>query len=660
MNESQGNIAGQVMATPTDGADKAASNGYDPKNESRDVKLWLERVSLARKYKDRILEDMGVPRFFREYFGEYDVKLGGMLVPPIGEIFAYVDSSLSDLYQKDPYIAVNPNKKATVQGAALLETAINYHWRVLRSKEEIEMEIIDALLAGHAWHKSGMSIKTVGAGENIKIESEKFYSNRVSWKDVVFNIGARRPPLDCRWIAQRIVRPTDEVKEKYGLRAAGIQGGPHPALKDDEIKSANFKSDLNFTTMWEIHDIKERKVYLVAENHDKYLKEPVKWPGYQNEFPFRMLWFHVNPDNPYPLSSVKPWEPQVLEKIKFVAMIMNHLKRFSRQIAVKKGAISTTEMDKFEKGIDGAMIEVKTSGNPAEAAVPFQYAPLPPEIFMLLNKLDEIKVNVNGNPSVNNGAPQRTSSRTEGELIMMKEGAKGRMERKVDRLEGHIENVARDMIKMMQANFDMEQNIRITGDTPKEIIAAFGDKFNPATKSITFTKEDIQGEYDVDVQAGSTLPLDKETRMQLLSMVLEKASRLAQLPSIPDFIKVIITELLKNYDMPALEEAFERQQIQAVQAQKANAQNQQIEQDKIKAETAKRYAQADEQKAETVLKVGEALHRAHQANVLPEAVELGRGMGIFPDEGPNSQQQIPMEPIGSNGGPPQGAPNGMP
>jgi hypothetical protein len=612
-------------------AEQKVQSTKDFEAEKKDVRRRLDQINIARKYRDRILDDMGVQRFVKEYGGEYDVRLGNVVVPPINEVWAYVQTLISVIYAKDPYIAVNAQKNGTIKGAALLETAVNYYQRVLRSKEEYELEIMDTILAGHAWHKTGISVKTVDVSGDRKIASEKFYSNRLSYRDVVFNIGSIRPPYDCQWIAQRIVKPTEEVKDVYKERAAGLRGGPHPALNKEEIKATMFKGDIEFSTLWELHDVRTREVMLLAEGHDRYLREKVSWPDYIHEFPFRMLWWNANPDNPYPYPDIKAIEPQILEEIKFLGMAINHLKRFARQLAAKKGAIDDKEMDKLEKGIDGSIINVKTNGNPAEALVPIQYAPLPPEIFTVLNILDGIKTRISGQPNTDQGAPQRTFSRTEDELIMIQKGSKGRTDRKLNRLEDHMEAVSKDLIAHMQGNFDIEQIIKITGETPQSVIEAFGDKYDRQTQSIKFTKDDIQGEYDVDVQGGSTLPLDKETRMQLLSIVLDKTSRLATLGSLPPFMKVVIQELLKDYDIKALEAAFKEQDQQAAQQQQAAAQDKQIDQDKTKAETQKRLAQATELKAQTVMETGRALHEAHQAGILPEAIELGRGLGVLPD-----------------------------
>lgn len=599
-----------------------------PTTEEGMVRLWLDRVSVSKKWRDQQHEESGVPRFLEEYNGLYKVRLSNILVPPINDVFAYVQASIAGLYFKNPYIAVNAKKKGTILGSYILEAAVNYFFRELGTKDEVEKEIVDVILTGDAFHKVGKNIKTVGTDETLKLVDEKLYSVRVSWRDVVFNIGTREIGKDSVWMAQRIVRPTHEVKEMFPGND-DLTGGPAPMLSRSDIENAMFKDDLNFSTFWEIHDVKSKKIYTVAEGYTrKFLRKPAKWPEYMDEFPFLNLWFNYVPDMPYHMSDIKPWEPQILEKIKLVAMILNHVKRWSRQLLVKEGSINNSQLTKLEQGVDGAMI--LTKANPNEVATVLQYAPMPPEVFTLIQILDQISKEVNGQPAMDRGAPDQTKTRTLGELEFIKAGAKGRTDRKINRIEHHLENIARHLIAHMKSDFDVEQAVKITGDPPDAVLKAFGDKFDPVSSTVTFTKDDIVGEYDVEVRAGSTLAMDKTTRTQVLSMILDKAAQLAALPSIPPFLETIITELLRDYDIQSLEQAFQQQQDQAQAQAGQEAAVKAVEVQKTKAEGDKRAAQADQIRAETATAGAQTLLHAAKEGVLPEAIEIGRGMGQLP------------------------------
>lgn len=604
---------------------EATDEKKTPTEESQ-VRLWLDRISVSRRWRDRIHEDAGVKRFLEEYNGQYNVRLANMTVPPINDVYAYVQASIAGLYFKNPYIAVNAKKTGTILGSYILESGVNYFIRELNTQDEVEKEIVDTLLVGDGYHKVGKNVKTIGSPESLKLVTDKIYSVRVSWRDIVFNIGTREIAKDSVWMAQRVVRPTYEVRDMYDC--PDLVGGPHPGLSEGEIKSAQFKDDLNFTVLWEIHDIKSKKIYTVAEGYYKKFLKQAKWPSYMDEFPFQNLWFNYVPDEPFHMSDIKPWEPQILEKIKLVAMILNHVKRWSRQLLVKEGGIANSQLTKLEQGIDGAMI--MTKGEPAVVAQVLQYAPMPPEVFTLIQILDQIRNEVNGQPSVDRGATETTKTRTLGELEFIKAGAKGRTDRKIRRIEQHMENIARHIIAHMKDHFDLEQAVKITGDPPDAILKAFGDKYDPVSNTVTFTKDDITGEYDVEVRAGSTLALDKTTRSQVLGQILDKAAQLAQLPSIPPFLEAVITEMLRDFDIQALEQAFQKQQEAAQVEMGKQTALQQVDAQKTQAETDKRSAQAQQIRAETAQMAADSLLNASKEGVLPEAIELGRGLGQLP------------------------------
>lgn len=576
--------------------------------EAAQVGKWQERITISKKWRDGIAEREGWERFIREYEGEYDVYLANMQVPPINEVYAFCDTSLATLYSRNPYLAVNPTKNSTIQSAKIFEVAINYYWRLLDIKDENETEIIDANVIGHGWNKVGTFVETSGENETLQVGEPKIFSSRVSWRDIFFNINSKNPPKDCMWMAHRVLLPTEFVRKAFD--APDIKGSSYPDIEERTYKNSAYKDDIEFTYVYEIWDKEKREKIWIADNYKKFLKPSVPWEDWRTEFPFQMLFWTRVPDKAYPMSAIKPWENQLLEKIKLVAMALNHVKRWNRQLLIKKGFMDEDEKNKFEKGWDGSAIEV--NGNPQTDQAPLVYAPLPPDIYTIIDRLDSIIRSTNGQPEIDRGSLTQTKTRTLGELTLVKEGARSRTDRKIDRLETHLANIARALMKEMQNNFDVEQIVKITGDTPDEVIQALSESghYDPETRTIRFTKEDIQGEYDVIVKAGSTLPLDKSTRIQILQDVLAKTAELAAAPSLPPFIKTVISELLADYDIKSLEEAFEKQEESVdVQRQQDNAmQNAQTE--KVQAEAQRKKAQAMQMGVDTTIKTVTAAGKA--------------------------------------------------
>ena len=578
--------------------------------EIKEVKRWHERIGIAKKSKDMWADSSGAKRFVDMYKGKFDLFFQGLKgkipVPPINEVFAYVQGDIASTYNRDPYFTVNP-KAGTQMGAALWESILNYEWRELQIKEEMELEIIDKDLVGSAWHKVGYAINSIGTDDKLKIKNEKLYSMRVDWKDVFWNVGARRPPKDCQWMAQRIVLPLDDMKRKYP-RAKGLEGVPHPDMDQKSYDSRTYKDDVKMGVIYEIWDANERQINLIAEGLEtRYLEEPRPWPEYLDEFPFLEYWDFWVPDSAYPLSSIAPWEPQILEEMVLLAQAINHSKRGNRQAFYNGGQIDDVAADKFERGDDGAMIRI--AGKIGADDLRFvDYGPLPVDFYLLMDRLQAIKRNIHGQPEFTRGGTTKTGTRTVGELQLMEAGAKGRDERKIDRLETHLENIARHMMVHLKANFDFEQSVKITGDAPEEVIAALGDHYDPVTQRVQFTPEEIEGEYDVEVKAGSTLPMNKQTRTQIYETVLNAiAPAIAQGQASSPFMFALISGMLKDYDIKGLEEAYKAEVEQAQAAAEASQGEQDIDQIKTAAEAAKRQAQSKQIQAETEITEQEAM-----------------------------------------------------
>lgn len=586
------------------------------------LSLWTDRISVSGKWKDQIADENNWETYPKQYKGIYDVVLGNQYVPPINEIYSYVESSKASLFANNPFIAVNAKKTGTILGSYIWEALLNHDWSEMHIKEDVELEIDDALLIGHGWNKVGNSVKTTGSGDQLRIGSEKLFSNRVSWRDMRFNVGCRRVGVDTLWMAQRIYRPTDDVNKDYKVK---LKGSPYPEVSEKMMKNALFKDDINFSALWEIWDARERKVYLKSDEDSKdFLEDPKPWPSFLDEFPYDFLSLNEMPDEPYPLPDVAPWNPQVLEKIKIFTMALNHMKRWNRQLLMKKGVLKEQDKDKFEKGIDGSILDAAVSGS-MDIQTAFKlldFGSLPPDIYLILDRLDALIDKISGKPAFEQGGRSKTQSRTVGELELIKGGSGARTDRKLDRIETHCGNMARKLMAYRKNNLELAEVVKVTGKEPAEIIQAFKDqgKYDAATNSIKFSKQDIQGEYDVSIKSGSTLPLDKQTRDQVLSHVIEMSIPLASAPSIPPFIGEAIKELLRDYEIKGLEQAFNEQERASAQ----NAQNQAevagADVAKVSAETAKRNAQATQIHAETIIKTANALGKT--AGIIPNELSM--------------------------------------
>lgn len=535
--------------------------------EGVDAGTWLKLIQRAQKFRDQVRDKQGWNRFLEYYEGDYRVGGKAIQSPPINLVYGYVQTGIARIYFRDPYITVNPTKVISPNGARILEQVINYYFRELGMKNENAKMLLDTYLVAHGWIKYGYKAE-MGQQDDTSghpseyIKNEEIFATYVPWDDVLFDVTlCKDPPHDCRWIAHRIIKPLEEVKGNPELQNTELLQSNVSARdsKGEKIDEALRDSDLDLFEWWEIFDQDTNRILCVAEGVDGFLQE--KENAFEMEgLPFSMMKFNPLPGKPYPLSDISIIEPQILERIKLRAGQINHIKRWARQLSIEKGSMSKEEMSKFEQGVDGAVTERAVGSKVPE---PIQYAAIQAESFQLDDLIQRDMDAVIGQTDVERGGVARTKTDTLGELKEQTAGTSSRSAKRQDMLEDFLEEEAKKLISLIQQFQTTPKYVRITGMSPEEIQQAFQGLQTDAN-GFYFTKDDIQGEYDIEVKAGSTLPMNRENRIKVIEALLNPAVAQAigimqgPIPPTPTGLE-LGKELIRELDLKGVEKAYEQQ-----------------------------------------------------------------------------------------------------
>jgi hypothetical protein len=540
----------------------------DPKSEAEAVRAKLSAIKKAQDLRDDVKKKYRWDELIKEYKGqfEFDVDID---ILPINLVFAYVKTELPSLYIRDPHIKVNPKNRTSVNTAKVLEEVINYVWKYKKLKREIKKCIIDALLIGHSWIKLGYTGKFGSVEDDMggyidTIEDEDIFAYHVNWEDITFNNDSMDPPYDSKWIAHSVWLDLDEVKENSRYKNTENLS----ASFEDETSEEN-QAHKGKVRIHEVWDLEEKKVCTITEGVDKYLEEK-SWPLQMRGLPFSMLKFNFSNDTAYGLSDVAMFEPQVLELIKVRSMALDHIKRYNRQLITTPNNINDDEMTKIKKGITGSIV---TAEDPTKV-VALPYPPLQTDIYAIEERIKEDQINVSGQSPQERGATQKTSTRTIGELNMMREGAVNRRSEKVDLVEDFVEDVAGKLVALLQQFVTLPYYARIVGQQSPELQAAIQERASIASQEavtnqdgFTFTSEDIEGEFDLEPVSGSSTPLDKTEMMKTLFQLVELAPKAGAMPGGP-FMGTVAKLIAENMDVQELIMSLEKEQ-QMQMAQKA-------------------------------------------------------------------------------------------
>jgi hypothetical protein len=578
-NEKPSSAGGTDNVTGDDkkiGAAESPSDGA----EKEEVRQWLAAIKKAQEWRDKTDAFQNAPRFINEYKGKWEWLASAISIPlvPLNLVFAYVKTEIARLYFHNPWITISPRKTEDVSSAKIAEVVINDVWKKLKLKVQGKLALRDALLAGHGWIKVGYTMETGtvesrepekrGRGRprkeesvvdvNTCVKSESAFAYHVPYKNVVFDPSAVWPPMEtARWVAIKWEKPLRAVKES-GIyeHAEDLK----PGGESDSMKEPN-KDTTNVTkvTGWEIYDLDHMKVVTVSQGCDYYLRQ-IDYPDYLNkELP--LVEFSFNPtDDVYAMSDIAAHEPQIIELSKMMCIMINHLKRWNRQIFMKPGLMTDENKTNFKNANDGAIIEIQ--GDPQKDFFIPPYAPVQQDIYGVWNLCMEMWKNICGQGNMDRGAEGKAATRTLGELRAQLEGGRSRSDEKLDVLEDSLEEVARKLLFIIQKKYDLPKIARVVGQ--KNIMEALkarptaqpGNALQPMSvtgkQGFSWNREDIQGELDVDVLAGSTAPLDKESQIEQFEKLMPIMPALGVGPGSPP-AKAFGREFMRMIGIPSLE-----------------------------------------------------------------------------------------------------------
>jgi hypothetical protein len=541
-------------------------------SEKSEVEAWLRTLTKAEKDRDDYAEKSGWKRYIEEYKNEWGFLQQKVSIPiiPINLIYAYTKTEIARLYFRDPWITVNPKRVEDIGASQIAEQIINYTWGDIALKPEIKKALLEAILVGHSYIKVGYAaefgtaesqpreekrgpgrpkkVQEVETSEFIK--SENVFAYHVPYKDIVFDPSATFPAThNARWMAHKITKPLRAIRESGIYRHTDMLKST--SKTDDEkagydtsgVNTKKLDQDIRSATLWEIYDLDHMKVSTVSQGCPYYLSE-LEYPEHlSGGFPFSQLAFNPVPGEVFPMSDVAAQEGLAIEMTKIVAIWINHLKRWNRQIFIEPDLFNDAELDKFKDGNDGAII--KANGPIQNKYDIPQYPPVQNDSYQIYNEAYKLYQVVSGQTPADQGGQAKVPTRTLGELRLQMMGGHARADEKVDVLEDFIAEIARKLLGIMQKKYDLPKVSRIVGprsvqhkilgilpgrpSAQSQIPGTQGQSPQPnpmqgqsftSDFSFSWNRQDILGEMDVDVVAGSTVPMDRESQLQILEKMI--------------------------------------------------------------------------------------------------------------------------------------------
>lgn len=431
-----------------------------------------------------------------------------------------------------PKITVNASKPDDAPRAIITEAVINYWWKHYKVRPQFRRTVKDFLVVGHGWLKCGyryIEETKVGSEDDINdpeapggtststtvVVEDRPFVERVSVFDIFVDPDATCLE-DARWIAQRIKRPIQEVKtdKRYvaatrsniSVLGAGISSEPgsYNRVVDDEQ---------GYVEVWEFYDIVKNTMCVFADGADDFLVKPFKMP-YSFGHPFVMIRNYDVPEHFYPMGDLEAIEPMQRELNETRTQMMNHRKRYARKYLFRESSFDESGRADLESDVDNVMVKVIGDEPLSNSVVPFPSVMTPPEFYNQSQMIQGDVANISGVSEYQRGAlPEIRRTATEASIVQ--DASNARAADKLATIEGAIAAVAGNLIALAQQYMTGEQVARVVGK-------------DGAPLWVTFDSDYIAGDFDFDVEAGSTQPNNESFRRQSALQLVDALAPFAQ------------------------------------------------------------------------------------------------------------------------------------
>ena len=447
-----------------------------------------------------------------------------------------------------PKIVVSPNEPEDQDRAAFVEAITNYAWRHHDFRKPFQRSVRDFLIFGHGWLKVGWKFveqermltdeergvmfdeavaeanilatenpalatelpddEQIAAGipdSSMEIVEDQPFIERVSPFDMYIDPEATCLD-DAQWICQKVIRPVEEAKKDKRYKASVRKrltpdSRVSPTLSyTDRTVQEEYLTEVDRVAIYEFYDIEENTMAVFTLESDEFLVDPMPMP-YAYGQPFVMLRNYDVPDYFYPMGDLESIESLQLELDMTRTQLVNARKRYARKYLYHERSFGPEGREALESDEDGRLVPVVDENKPlSEVVIPMPQTPLSPEVYNMSAIIEQDINTVSGVSEYARGQmPEIRRTATEASIIA--DAGNARVSEKLAIVELGISECARRVIQVMQQFMTGEQIVRVSA-------RAGADLFVP------YTRDDIVGEYDFSVEAGSTQPINDTVRKQ--------------------------------------------------------------------------------------------------------------------------------------------------
>lgn len=491
---------------------------------------WTERIKRAYEFRDKKFRSAPSKTYKqmcidnRQYYrGDWNKT-----IIPVNRIFSYGRSLVPSVYFRNPRVSVTATRPELVVHARVVEAVDNWVIFETNLKKTLKRAILNAYICGCGPVKLGYdsqygyipeqavdqdrsTVTQSSRTEDRKIEYREGVKPGMPWAlpDLPENI-IGPPGYDdyaaMPWIAHRIIRPLDDVKQDQKYKHTKDLQGTKTLDYIDPKQQSLFREDklVPLAELFEIRDKSTGLISVVCEGQTLLSENDVL----QVEgLPWEFLIFNDDPEYPWGIPDVCMMEPQQLELNEIRTQAKRHRAIALLKFLYKRGAIKEPELEKFFSGSVGPGVAIDDDAI-ANAIVTLQ-PHIPPDLAAEARQVESdlrqtIRISENQAGSYRSGTPPRATETQE-----VAQSFDLNVDERKDLMGDLLTSIIRKWNQYIFKFWDGNRVVQIAGPD--------GQMW-----WVQYTGDELEGEYNLRIDPDTGFPVTRGIRMEAAAGLLKQ------------------------------------------------------------------------------------------------------------------------------------------
>lgn len=482
------------------------------------LRKWQGRVELARRYQDKHgntdgrwtknVEALAGDFHSRQELGEDAID--------VNMIRSAIKTKLPPLWITEPHISVKPTAEFTKEGAdnirraEVTEAEINYWLRELEVRKQVRKVVIDGECTNNGYLYVGYTTKL----KDITIDDKKIenvptirykqpFVRRICPKNVLVPVGY--DDLDSApWIDLVFLKPLEHVKARWPETTedlAATKSLEEGASSQDTQQYSEYlnSDDCKLVEVHNAWDKETGKVYIFAQDHDRFLEKPKSWPYKLEGFPLLRYSPEDIPDEYYGTPSTTYALPQNKEMNAARTALRRRTNKTKATVWVSD-EVGDETIESYRSAEDGTILKAGPGDAPVSQRVyvdpglpldvaGITYAGLIEKDFLTVEGVSA-EQRGSGDPNVSSA----TASANIEKNVQIRGSDLG------DRVRDLYIGTARKLVMILRQFPDEQRSRRIAGPVAGQMT------------TLTYTLADLEGEFDFEMDFSAMLSDNPATR----------------------------------------------------------------------------------------------------------------------------------------------------